>query len=38
MRRKARQASKPENRPRFWGTHAVAAALDNPERRWCGCG
>jgi 23S rRNA (guanosine2251-2'-O)-methyltransferase len=21
------------NRPRFWGRHAVAAALDNPERR-----
>jgi 23S rRNA (guanosine2251-2'-O)-methyltransferase len=33
MRRKARQAIKPENRPRFWGRHAVAAALDNPERR-----
>ena len=33
MRRKARQASKPENRPRFWGRHAVAAALANPERR-----
>ena len=33
MRRKARQQSKPENRPRFWGRHAVAAALDNPERR-----
>jgi len=32
MRRKARQASKPENRPRFWGRHAVAAALTNPER------
>lgn len=32
MRRKARQASKPENRPRFWGRHAVAAALGNPER------
>ena len=32
MRRKARQATKPENRPRFWGRHAVAAALDNPER------
>ncbi|TMJ16562.1 MAG: 23S rRNA (guanosine(2251)-2'-O)-methyltransferase RlmB [Alphaproteobacteria bacterium] len=32
MRRKARQASKAENRPRFWGRHAVAAALDNPER------
>ena len=33
MRRKARQATKPENRPRFWGRHAVAAALDNPDRR-----
>jgi 23S rRNA (guanosine2251-2'-O)-methyltransferase len=33
MRRKARQAAKPENRPRFWGRHAVAAALANPERR-----
>ena len=33
MRRKARQASKPENRPRFWGRHSVAAALANPERR-----
>ncbi|PSJ40810.1 23S rRNA (guanosine(2251)-2'-O)-methyltransferase RlmB [Allosphingosinicella deserti] len=33
MRRKARQQSKPENRPRFWGRHAVAAALANPERR-----
>jgi 23S rRNA (guanosine2251-2'-O)-methyltransferase len=32
MRRKARQQSKPENRPRFWGRHAVAAALTNPER------
>src|SRR5919112_1940483 len=32
MRRKARQSSKPENRPRFWGRHAVAAALANPER------
>jgi 23S rRNA (guanosine2251-2'-O)-methyltransferase len=39
MRRKAWQASKPENRPRFWGRHAVAAALDNPNRTvlrmWC---
>jgi 23S rRNA (guanosine2251-2'-O)-methyltransferase len=32
MRRKARQASKPENRPRLWGRHAVGAALANPER------
>ena len=32
MRRKARQSSKAENRPRFWGRHAVAAALANPER------
>jgi len=32
MRRKARQATRPENRPRFWGRHAVAAALSNPER------
>lgn len=32
MRRKARQAAKAENRPRFWGRHAVAAALANPER------
>lgn len=32
MRRKARSASKAENRPRFWGRHAVAAALRNPER------
>ena len=32
MRRKARQQTKAENRPRFWGRHAVAAALANPER------
>ena len=32
MRRKARQSSQAENRPRFWGRHAVAAALANPER------
>ena len=32
MRRKARQSVKAENRPRFWGRHAVAAALENPER------
>jgi 23S rRNA (guanosine2251-2'-O)-methyltransferase len=33
MRRKARQATKAENRPRFWGRHAVSAALANPERQ-----
>jgi 23S rRNA (guanosine2251-2'-O)-methyltransferase len=33
MRRKARQQAKPENRPRFWGRHAVLAALANPERQ-----
>jgi 23S rRNA (guanosine2251-2'-O)-methyltransferase len=32
MRRRARQLTKAENRPRFWGRHAVAAALANPER------
>jgi len=32
MRRKARQQTKAENRPRFWGRHAVAAALANDER------
>ena len=32
MRRKARQSTKAENRPRFWGRHAVGAALANPER------
>jgi 23S rRNA (guanosine2251-2'-O)-methyltransferase len=32
MRRKARQATSPQNRPRFWGRHAVSAALQNPER------
>ena len=32
MRRKARQAVKAENRPKFWGRHAVEAALANPER------
>jgi 23S rRNA (guanosine2251-2'-O)-methyltransferase len=32
MRRKARQATKAENRPRFWGRHAVEAALANPDR------
>ena len=33
MRRKARQATKAENRPRFWGKHAVSAALANDERQ-----
>ena len=33
MRRKARQATKAENRPRFWGKHAVSAALANEERQ-----
>ena len=32
-RKKSHQASGNPNRPRFWGKHAVAAALDNPERR-----
>ncbi len=32
MRRKARQQTRAENRPRFWGRHAVSAALANPER------
>lgn len=32
MRRKARAASSPHNKPRFWGRHPVAAALANPER------
>jgi 23S rRNA (guanosine2251-2'-O)-methyltransferase len=32
MRRKARQATKAENRPRFWGKHAVSAALANDMR------
>jgi 23S rRNA (guanosine2251-2'-O)-methyltransferase len=32
MRRKARQAVRPDKRPFFWGRHAVAAALANPAR------
>ncbi len=32
MRRKARSASAPGSKPRFWGRHPVAAALANPER------
>ena len=31
-RKKSHQASAGPGRPRFWGKHAVAAALDNPER------
>ena len=31
-KKKARSGGNP-NRPRFWGRHAVAAALDNPDRR-----
>ena len=32
-RKKSHQAHGNPNRPRFWGKHAVAAALDNPERK-----
>ena len=32
-RKKSHQSHGSPNRPRFWGKHAVAAALDNPERR-----
>lgn len=32
MRRKAHQTGRPEGKPRFWGRHAVAAALSNPNR------
>ncbi len=32
-RKKSHQSQGNPNRPRFWGRHAVAAALDNPERR-----
>jgi 23S rRNA (guanosine2251-2'-O)-methyltransferase len=32
-RKKSHQAHGNPNRPRFWGKHAVAAALDNPDRR-----
>lgn len=31
-RKKSHQASPGPARPRFWGKHAVTAALDNPER------
>src|SRR6188508_3336339 len=32
-RKKSHQSHGNPNRPRFWGKHAVAAALDNPDRR-----
>ena len=32
-RKKSHQPHGNPNRPRFWGKHAVAAALDNPDRR-----
>ena len=32
-RKKSHQSHGTANRPRFWGKHAVTAALDNPERR-----
>ena len=32
-RKKSHQSHGSPNRPRLWGKHAVAAALDNPDRR-----
>ena len=32
-RKKSHQSHGSANRPRLWGKHAVAAALDNPQRR-----
>ena len=32
-RKKSHQSHGSANRPRFWGKHAVSAALDNPERK-----
>ena len=32
-RKKSHQSHGTAHRPRFWGRHAVAAALDNPDRR-----
>lgn len=32
-RKKSHQSHGTPNRPRFWGKHAVAAALDNPTRK-----
>jgi len=33
MRRRDRQGGKAEQHPRFWGRHAVEAAIANPQRR-----
>jgi 23S rRNA (guanosine2251-2'-O)-methyltransferase len=32
-RKRSHQSSGPSHRPRFWGKHAVAAALANPQRK-----
>src|SRR5215218_5647656 len=32
-RKKSHQHQHFQNRPRFWGKHAVSAALDNPNRK-----
>lgn len=32
-RKKSHQSQGNPNRPRFWGKHAVSAALDNPDRK-----
>jgi 23S rRNA (guanosine2251-2'-O)-methyltransferase len=32
-RKKSHQSHGSPNRPRFWGRHSVAAALDNPDRK-----
>jgi 23S rRNA (guanosine2251-2'-O)-methyltransferase len=32
-RKKSHQSHGTPNRPRFWGKHAVSAALDNPDRK-----
>src|SRR5205085_10174125 len=32
-RKKSHQSHGSSNRPRLWGKHAVAAALDNPDRK-----
>jgi 23S rRNA (guanosine2251-2'-O)-methyltransferase len=32
-RKKSHQSHAPASRPRLWGRHAVAAALDNPQRK-----